>query len=196
LLLAEAPASPRCPPSVAPAFPLPARLDNPPYLFGLPGIATSANGTHNGEANGPPSEIREQIRKAVRIATHAETTGDPRGAWEAYHCAARLILAAFSKAEAGRDRLRAALEESAPSFEEHLSLLREACGEVAGPCDAGPPPRGASDALAEIRAWVAHAISLGAPADNHGDQRGCYEVYAATARLLLRSVRGADDARG
>src|SRR5262245_24648287 len=100
----------------------------------------SANGTHNGEADGPSGEVRELIRKAIRIATHAEASGDPRGAWEAKHCAFRLILAAFSKAEAARDRVRAALEEAAlaATFEAQLPLLRRVCDEVVGPCDAGP----------------------------------------------------------
>ena len=33
------------------------------------------------------------------------------------------------------------------------------------------------------------------PAYNLGDHRGCYDVYSCTARMLLRSVEGADDAK-
>lgn len=44
-----------------------------------------------------------------------------------------------------------------------------------------------------IRYHVALAIQIGAPAYNSGDHRGCFEVYACTARMLLHSVEGADD---
>jgi hypothetical protein len=157
----------------------------------------ATNGTRNGEAAGPPAEVREALRKAARIATHAQADGDPRGAWEAYHCGLRLVLAGHPQAEQVCDRLRAALEAAADAtFDEQLPLLLQACEEFAGPLDAGAAPGDDEDPLAEIRAWISFAISLGAPAYNQGDQRGCYEVYAAVARLLVRAVNGADDARG
>jgi hypothetical protein len=43
-----------------------------------------------------------------------------------------------------------------------------------------------------IRSYLALAIQIGAPAYNGGDHRGCYEVYACTARMLLRAVDGAE----
>jgi hypothetical protein len=43
-------------------------------------------------------------------------------------------------------------------------------------------------ALGEVRALLSRAISIGAPAFNLGDHRGCYEVYACTARLLANSA--------
>jgi hypothetical protein len=46
-----------------------------------------------------------------------------------------------------------------------------------------------------IRTYLALAIQIGAPAYNAGDHRGCYEVYACTARLLVNGVKGADAAR-
>jgi hypothetical protein len=52
-----------------------------------------------------------------------------------------------------------------------------------------------ADPLGVIRSYLALAIQLGAPAYNQGDPRGCYEVYACTARMLLTAVEGADDAR-
>jgi hypothetical protein len=153
--------------------------------------------SENGVPGGPYPEVREHLRKAVRIGTHATATGDERGAWEAYVCAARLVLADCASAEGPCNHLRAALEAVAlgDSLEEQLALLRQAYSEAAGPCDAGAPPGSEDDPLAEMQAWISHAISLGAPAYNEGDQRGCYEVYAATARLLLRCVHGADEAR-
>src|SRR5581483_3412820 len=54
-------------------------------------------------------------------------------------------------------------------------------------------PRG--EPLEFIRAYIGLAIQIGAPAYNLGDLRGCYEVYACTARLLLQGVKGADEAR-
>jgi len=53
----------------------------------------------------------------------------------------------------------------------------------------------AGDPLQFIRSFLGLAIQIGAPAYNLGDQRGCYEVYACTARMLLAGVKGADDAR-
>ena len=46
-----------------------------------------------------------------------------------------------------------------------------------------------------IRTMIASAIQLGAPVYNSGDLRGCYEIYAATAKMLNRIVDGADDER-
>jgi hypothetical protein len=54
---------------------------------------------------------------------------------------------------------------------------------------------GAADPREVIRSFLAQAIQIGAPAYNLGDQRGCYEVYACTARMLLRAVEGADELR-
>jgi hypothetical protein len=58
-----------------------------------------------------------------------------------------------------------------------------------------PGSKGPPNPLEVIRSLLAQAIGIGAPAYNAGDQRGCYEVYACTARLVLRAVEGADDAR-
>ena len=55
--------------------------------------------------------------------------------------------------------------------------------------DANDPVR----PLDMIRYHIALAVQIGAAAYNYGDHRGCYEVYACTARLLLQAVEGADD---
>jgi hypothetical protein len=52
-----------------------------------------------------------------------------------------------------------------------------------------------ADPLTVIRSYLALAIQIGAPAYNHGDHRGCYEVYACTARMLLQALEGAKSAR-
>ncbi len=44
-------------------------------------------------------------------------------------------------------------------------------------------------------ALISMAISIGAPAFNAGDHRGCYEVYACTARLLVNSPATPDDVK-
>lgn len=51
------------------------------------------------------------------------------------------------------------------------------------------------DPVQVIRTYLALAIQIGAPAYNFGDHRGCYEVYACTARMLLQAVKGAEDAK-
>ena len=56
-------------------------------------------------------------------------------------------------------------------------------------------PGGAADPLKVIRTYLEMAIQIGAPAYNLGDQRGCFEIYACTARMLLQAVQGAEPAR-
>jgi hypothetical protein len=56
-------------------------------------------------------------------------------------------------------------------------------------------PNGPANPLELIRSFLALAIQIGAPAYNYGDQRGCYEVYACTARLLLQMIEGAEDTK-
>jgi hypothetical protein len=51
------------------------------------------------------------------------------------------------------------------------------------------------DPLEFMRSYIGLAISIGAPSYNLGDHRGCYEVYACTARLLYQGVTGAEEAR-
>lgn len=48
----------------------------------------------------------------------------------------------------------------------------------------------AADPVAVVRSYLALAIQIGAPAYNGGDHRGCYEVYACTARMVLNVVKG------
>lgn len=49
------------------------------------------------------------------------------------------------------------------------------------------------DPVDTLRMMIASAIHLGAPVYNAGDIRGCYEIYAATARLLTRVLEGVED---
>lgn len=55
----------------------------------------------------------------------------------------------------------------------------------------GTPGNGKpTDPIAVIRSYLALAIQIGAPAYNLGDHRGCYEVYACTARMLVQAING------
>ncbi|QJW96659.1 hypothetical protein FTUN_4216 [Frigoriglobus tundricola] len=40
----------------------------------------------------------------------------------------------------------------------------------------------------QLRVLLSMAIAIGAPAFNGGDHRGCYDVYACTARLLANAA--------
>jgi hypothetical protein len=44
-----------------------------------------------------------------------------------------------------------------------------------------------------IRTMLEAAIAVGAPVYNAGDPRGCYDIYAATARMLVRVVNDSGD---
>ena len=59
----------------------------------------------------------------------------------------------------------------------------------------GPGNGSPIDPVAVIRSYLALAIQIGAPVYNSGDPRGCYEVYACTARMLLRVVSGGEEAK-
>jgi serine protease Do len=51
----------------------------------------------------------------------------------------------------------------------------------------------AVDPTDTIRTMLAAAIQVGAPVYNSGDARGCFDIYAAVARMLLRVVQGGED---
>jgi hypothetical protein len=59
----------------------------------------------------------------------------------------------------------------------------------------GPGNTNPVDPVQSIRSYLAMAIQIGAPAYNLGDHRGCYEVYACTARMLLQAIKGGDAAK-
>lgn len=49
------------------------------------------------------------------------------------------------------------------------------------------------DTGATLRTMLTLAIQLGSPVYNSGDARGCYEIYAATGRMLLNLVEVAPE---
>jgi hypothetical protein len=125
------------------------------------------------------------MHNAVYLAHHMAAQGDLRGAWETYRCVIRMV-AALDDDEDMAQPLSEALEACATEIDlgRQVTALRRVLDQAAGPSEVG-------EADIHPRDWAMRAISLGAPAYNAGDHRGCYEVYAATARLLL-SILSAD----
>jgi hypothetical protein len=134
----------------------------------------------------PLAAAQHLIGAAISIGAPAYNTGDHRGCYDVYSCTARMIVATGTGPDAARDRLRQALDECAglDDLGRQAWAMRhgfDAVLEMGGPAGPGLAP-------AEVRRLLATAIQIGAPAYNLGDARGCYEVYACTARLLVHSA--------
>jgi hypothetical protein len=146
-----------------------------------------------GEDAGDIGPMLPYLQAAVQLAAPALTDADARGAFEVYACAARLILRTVPGPDEARQQLRLALGRCVPLTDSatRASVLRQTFDALApGALDADLLP-GADDpeeALTVTRTYLGMAISIGAPAYNEGDHHGCYEVYACTARLILRAV--------
>jgi hypothetical protein len=152
--------------------------------------------------NGPAGEARRLTRNylsmAHQIAEPAGSTGDFRGSYEVWACALRLVLGTIR----GAKDLKAALTEALETAEE-LRSPEERAGALRATVEPFLDSEGApvritarrDEPLKYIRQHIELAIQIGAPAYNLGDHRGCYEVYACTARLMVE-VEGADEARG
>jgi hypothetical protein len=89
-----------------------------------------------------------------------------------------------------RQRLQRGLDECTKltDDDQRAWAMRHAFDEVIA---MGNPGLAAGD----LQEYLSLAISLGAPIYNAGDYRGCYEIYAATARFLLTSAAGDDEAQ-
>jgi hypothetical protein len=100
-----------------------------------------------------------------------------------------MLLETVDGAEPARSVLRAALAQckKLDDTDDQAWALRRAFDQV-GQMTPPEPPVG----MDEVRALLAMAVRIGAPAFNAGDHRGCYEVYACTARLLIPRI-GDDD---
>jgi hypothetical protein len=132
----------------------------------------------------PLPRAQALIGVAIGIGAPAYNTGDKQGCYEVYAATAGLALGIPDLPEEAAARLRDGLEkaDAADDPEAQAWALRhafDAVGEM-GPGGAGLAPR-------EVKAYLAMAVGVGAPAFNLGDHRGCYEVYAAAARLLVNS---------
>ncbi|HEX4607371.1 MAG TPA: hypothetical protein VH092_04120 [Urbifossiella sp.] len=138
----------------------------------------------------PLTATQRFIQLAISIGAPAYNTGDRQGCYDVYACTARMILATLTGADAARARLREALDEcgTLDDPDKQAWAMRHGFDAVLDLSGATGPALAAR----EVRLLLASAVSIGAPAFNLGDTRGCYEVYACTARLLLHSPSVAD----
>src|SRR5262249_30491135 len=169
------------------------RADHGPPV-GDPLMSSSLGG------NGAPADalvaLRGILENAIQLGAPAYDNADPTGCYEVYSCAARLVLATVQGAEDALGCLRHPWKQCAVVADpaQQAAALRQTFDQLLA--DAEPPPPLAQpddDPLQIIQAYLMRAIDLGAPAADAGDLRGCYEVYACTARLLLHIVTGAEE---
>lgn len=138
---------------------------------------------------------RPFLATAVLLGGRAAQAGNPLGCYELLACAARLARKVKGLAEVADFRIERALEsaEGGSEVTEQARGLREA---IEGMLDDGDePPAIPDEPLAAAQTYIGMAISVGAPAYNTGDHQGCYDVYACTARMILATVNGADEAK-
>jgi hypothetical protein len=133
----------------------------------------------------PLAAAQALIGQAISIGAPAYNTGDHQGCFDVYSCTARAMLATIPELpEAAANRLRAALNEAAELDDPDAQAWAmrhgfDAVGDMSGTGEGVPPQ--------QLRVMLSMAIAIGAPAFNGGDHRGCYEVYACTARLLVNT---------
>jgi hypothetical protein len=145
-------------------------------------------------SDGSLGEAGAVLAASLLLGTPAAESGDPAGAFQLYSCAARLILATSNGNKRLHDRVAKALKQAKAQEEpdEQAERLREEFAGIVG--DARRLDE--EDPLTRIQAYLALAISIGAPAYNLGDRRGCYDVYSCTARMVLATIdEGAPEAR-
>ena len=141
----------------------------------------------------PLAAAQRFIQLAISIGAPAYNTDDRQGCYDVYSCTARMILATLDGADDALARLRAALDECATLGDPNRQAWAmrhgfDAVLEMSG-------ATGPALAPSQVQQLVARAISIGAPAFDLGDTRGCYEVYACTARLLVNSLSVANDVK-
>jgi hypothetical protein len=160
---------------------------------------SSTEGNGNGKPPDALGDARPYLEAAIALGTPAGAAGDQRGCFELYSCAARLVIASGKGSDAVHQPLREALHQVSKAGEPGCKarILREAFDGLlaAAEEEIGDEPAPQGDPLQVIRSYLALAISLGAPAYNLGDQRGCYEIYSCTARMIVQTVEGAPEAR-
>lgn len=145
----------------------------------------------------PPAEplaaAQALIARAISIGAPAYNTGDKQGCFDVYAGTARAVLATVTELpEPAAVKLREALAKcnGLDDPDEQAWAMRhafDAVGEMG--------PGGGAVAPQQVLALVSMAISIGAPAFNAGDHRGCFEVYSCTARLLVNSTACPDPAK-
>ena len=138
----------------------------------------------------PLAAAQALIGRAISIGAPAYNTEDHQGCFDVYSCTARAVLATVDQlpepaAAQLRDALAKCLELSDPDAQ--AWAMRHAFDAIGEMGDGG-----GDIAPRQVLALLSMAISIGAPAFNAGDHRGCYEVYSCTARLLVNSPAAPD----
>lgn len=129
--------------------------------------------------------IQHLFATAISLGAPAYNHGLHRSCYEVYAAAARIAARRWPDAKSVHERLKHAQETAAAVVEESRRawVLREAFDEV---LTMNPRTARAAISRREMRLLISMAIQIGAPVYNLGDRRGCYEIYAATARLLTQ----------
>ncbi|HVL11122.1 MAG TPA: hypothetical protein VM529_01065 [Gemmata sp.] len=145
----------------------------------------------------PLGPARPLMAAAMRLGARAADAGDPAGCYGILACAARLARKVKGLGEVADFRLERALDdaENAGDPAEQAEELQAALDGLLGDEDEEAPAV-IAEPLAAMQAYIATAISVGAPAYNTGDHQGCFDVYAATARMILATIpKGPEEAR-
>ena len=163
-----------------------------------------AEGCGDATPGDPLGSARCTLAAAVSLGTPALRGGDARGAYEIYAAAARVVGGGVTDAPAASAEIAAALEHSDhepdPSVRAGIlhTLYRELLGGYPDPAGLDDPPdfdpADCGDPVEVVRGHLTRALELGEPVREHGSDRGCYEVFAASARMVLTTVVGADAA--
>lgn len=137
--------------------------------------------TENGPSE-PLAAAQALIDCAISIGAPAYNAGDHQGCYDVYSCTARTIRTDLPDLpELAADRLHQGLSECLAMDDPDAQAwaMRHAFDAVLEMYDdlGEVPPA--------VLAALSAAIRVGAPTYNAGDHRGCYDVYADTARRLL-----------
>jgi hypothetical protein len=141
--------------------------------------------------------VRRYLSMAQEIADPAAEAGDHHGSYEVWACTLRFLCGSVRGAAATKAAFRKVLAaaEARKTPEDRVNVIRTlVLSYLEGESATRYVTVGRELALNHIRQYIELAIQIGAPSYNAGDHRGCYEVYACTARLMLR-VSGAAPAK-
>jgi hypothetical protein len=157
-------------------------------------FAEPDDATDDPDEGGPLDRAHGAIGQAISLGAPAFNLGNHRGCCEVYAATVRLIAAAAAAPAPVRERLDRALAETAAVADERKKawVLRDALDDVLTLSAGRAKPR---ITARDVRVLISMAVQIGAPAYNLGDHRGCYEVYATTARLILQVAPDAERER-